>query len=295
MARLHTAPPSRSVYGGTSVHPPPKSSRVGARATMARVTGVPLRRVVVHDAPASVDATHEQRRRTARGDGIAPAYTARQRVLADQVRDVGRDRIDVEDREREGVAHHLAGEEAGIRGTNRRRTAHQPAAADVRRRIARQIVVDEGIEVAAIPVHRGACEHGFELGANSGALRGRGVIGARRTRARRGEHQTADDDPCRSRRHAPTSSSWPLAWSSWRATSAPPSRQPWRTIPSRTASTQNLCSAPSLRPWPAPWRRSWRALLPRALLAPLPRASAGRPSRRGQGRELVEGAAWESA
>src|SRR5215208_1216110 len=33
MARLQTKPPRSSSYGGTSVHPPPKSMRVGARAT----------------------------------------------------------------------------------------------------------------------------------------------------------------------------------------------------------------------------------------------------------------------
>ena len=33
IARLHTHPPSSTVYGGTSVHPPPKSTRTGALAT----------------------------------------------------------------------------------------------------------------------------------------------------------------------------------------------------------------------------------------------------------------------
>ena len=33
MAMLQTAPPGFSEYGGTSVHPPPKSNRVGARTT----------------------------------------------------------------------------------------------------------------------------------------------------------------------------------------------------------------------------------------------------------------------
>jgi hypothetical protein len=31
---LHTNPPTSFEYGGTSVHPPPKSMRVGARVTM---------------------------------------------------------------------------------------------------------------------------------------------------------------------------------------------------------------------------------------------------------------------
>src|SRR5919107_1197413 len=38
MATLQTAPPCSSQYGATSVHPPPKSRRVGARATRARDT-----------------------------------------------------------------------------------------------------------------------------------------------------------------------------------------------------------------------------------------------------------------
>src|SRR6187549_3281918 len=101
MARQHTAPPSRSVYGGTSVHPPPKSSRAGARATMARVTRGPLRGVVVHDAPAPIDTANEQRGGSARRDGIASADSTRQDVPRNQVGDVRCDRIDVEDRERE--------------------------------------------------------------------------------------------------------------------------------------------------------------------------------------------------
>src|SRR4051794_5363478 len=35
---LQTNPPSSSLYGGTSVQPPPKSSRVGARAMRAFMT-----------------------------------------------------------------------------------------------------------------------------------------------------------------------------------------------------------------------------------------------------------------
>src|SRR5829696_8192362 len=85
MARLHTAPPSRSQYGGTSVQPPPKSSRDGARATMARVTLVPLRGVVVDDAPSSPDAAYEQRRWSTRRDRVASTDPTRQRVLADEV------------------------------------------------------------------------------------------------------------------------------------------------------------------------------------------------------------------
>src|SRR5258708_3169886 len=38
MAALQTAPPCSSQYGATSVQPPPKSRRVGARATRARDT-----------------------------------------------------------------------------------------------------------------------------------------------------------------------------------------------------------------------------------------------------------------
>src|SRR5687768_933479 len=39
MATLHTYPPSWSQYGGTSVQPPPKSSRVGARAVRTFIDG----------------------------------------------------------------------------------------------------------------------------------------------------------------------------------------------------------------------------------------------------------------
>ena len=41
MATLQTNPPSLSQYGGTSVQPPPRSIRVGARATivLARAAG----------------------------------------------------------------------------------------------------------------------------------------------------------------------------------------------------------------------------------------------------------------
>ena len=39
MARLHTQPPRSSLYGGTSVQPPPKSIRTGARATRERIGG----------------------------------------------------------------------------------------------------------------------------------------------------------------------------------------------------------------------------------------------------------------
>jgi len=38
IAMLQTNPPSRSQYGGTSVQPPPRSIRVGARAATSRVT-----------------------------------------------------------------------------------------------------------------------------------------------------------------------------------------------------------------------------------------------------------------
>jgi hypothetical protein len=38
MAMLQTNPPISLEYGGTSVHPPPKSMRVGARVTMGLAT-----------------------------------------------------------------------------------------------------------------------------------------------------------------------------------------------------------------------------------------------------------------
>jgi hypothetical protein len=38
IATLQTNPPISSQYGGTSVHPPPKSMRVGARVTIVSDT-----------------------------------------------------------------------------------------------------------------------------------------------------------------------------------------------------------------------------------------------------------------
>jgi hypothetical protein len=44
IATLQTKPPTSFEYGGTSVHPPPKSMRVGARVTMGVVTMLGARR-----------------------------------------------------------------------------------------------------------------------------------------------------------------------------------------------------------------------------------------------------------
>src|SRR5215218_5002126 len=104
IATLQTAPPSRSQYGGTSVQPPPKSSREGARATMARVTRVPLRGVVVDDAPSSLDAAYEQGRRSVRSNRVALTDTTHQRVLGDEVHHVGRNGIHVENCEGQRIA-----------------------------------------------------------------------------------------------------------------------------------------------------------------------------------------------
>src|SRR5215207_7770890 len=183
IARLQTTPPSRSQYGGTSVQPPPKSSREGARATMARVTPVPLRGVVVNDAPSALAATHQQGGGTARGDGVASTETTRQRVLADEIHHVGRHRIDIEDHERQRVAHGAGREHGRVPGPDRRRATHDPAASDERRRVARQVVVDERVEVTAIPVDRRARQHGLELGADRGPFGRRSVICTHRARA----------------------------------------------------------------------------------------------------------------
>jgi hypothetical protein len=46
MARLQTKPPISSQYGGTSVQPPPKSMRVGARVTIVSDTQLDNDRVM---------------------------------------------------------------------------------------------------------------------------------------------------------------------------------------------------------------------------------------------------------
>src|SRR5215213_1443106 len=147
IATLQTAPPSRSQYGGTSVQPPPKSSREGARATMARVTRVSLRGVVVGDAPPPLNAAHEQGRRSVRCDRVASTNTTLQRVLADEVRHVRRDRIEVENHERQRIAHGAGREQGRVAGADRLRAAHDPPASDERRGVTRQVVVDECVEV----------------------------------------------------------------------------------------------------------------------------------------------------
>src|SRR5688500_12313247 len=250
---------------------------------MARVTRAPLRGVVVHDAPAPIDAANEQRGRAGGRDRIATADAPRQDVLGDQVRDVRCDRIDVEDPERERVAHHLAGEQPSVRVADGGRTAHEPAAADVRGGIARQVVAHEGVEVAAVPIDGGTLEHRLELGTNRGALLRRGTIATHRARARRGEHQTAEDDPCRSPSHAPTSSSWPAPSRSWRAAWV----LTWRRTPSPKAWTPIPCWVPSRRPWPVPSPRSWPVPSPPAWLGPWPLASARLPSPRAPEQEPV--------
>src|SRR5512145_3327833 len=51
MATLHTHPPRSSLYGGTSVQPPPKSMRTGARATRERISRERCGGVPVEDTP----------------------------------------------------------------------------------------------------------------------------------------------------------------------------------------------------------------------------------------------------
>src|SRR5688572_33173212 len=88
MARLHTKPPISSPYGGTSVHPPPKSRRAGARATSV-CTAVCSARMILEDSPARAIAHEHERCRTASDERVA----AHQLVPCDHMHDVGTEGI----------------------------------------------------------------------------------------------------------------------------------------------------------------------------------------------------------
>src|SRR5258705_3134095 len=168
---------------------------------MARVTRRASGRVVVHDPPPSLDAAHYERGRTGGGDGIATHDVASEDVPGDHVHDVRRQWIGVEQHERERVTHATRREARRIRRAYGRGAAHDSASANERRRVTRQIVVDEGVEIATIPVCRRPDQHGRDLLANGRSLGSARVVRSRRPGARDQQQRAGGEQPCGARTH----------------------------------------------------------------------------------------------
>src|SRR5688572_27118521 len=146
MARLHTKPPISSPYGGTSVHPPPKSSRAGARATSV-CTAVCSARMVLENSPTCAIVHEHERCRAARNERIA----AHQLVPCDHVHDVGTEGICQHTLERQRVANAAGSESRSVAGTNFRASAHDSLVRDEGGARSIYVVSHKGIQVTAVP------------------------------------------------------------------------------------------------------------------------------------------------
>ena len=117
--------------------------------------------MIVHDLPSVAGPKHHERRRSAGDHRIPPGED----VPCDHVRDSGRERIDLDALEGERVVAGAGSEAWRVARADLGGAAYQPAAGDIGRAIAGEIVAHEGVEVAARPRRRGAIHHRLDLAA----------------------------------------------------------------------------------------------------------------------------------